>query len=194
MEGVGIEAEQAGGDGLKRAGYRITAMGVLAILLLGFQGYAAAAQSVTAVPRLDLNRYMGTWYEIARLPDKTEKKCVRNVRILYALGDKKGTFQMGTSCELKDRSPDEYDATGKSDKHGSGRLKLNHLVLFSTPYWVLATGPQYEWALVGSPKHKTLWILSRTATLDPDVLARIKGEAVAQGYDPSRLITVAQAP
>ena len=153
-----------------------------------------AAQTVTAVPRLDLNRYMGTWYEVARLPDKTEKKCVRNVRILYALGDKKGTFQMGTSCELKDGTPDDYDATGKMDKQGDGRLKLNHLVLFSTPYWVLATGPAYEWALVGSPKHKTLWILSRTATLDPAVLAQLKEMATAQGFDLSKLITVSQAP
>ena len=66
------------------------------------------------------------------------------------------------------------------------------LVLLSTPYWVLATGPAYEWALVGSPKHKTLWILSRTSTLDPAVLMQIKSTATAQGFDLTKLITVAQ--
>ena len=164
----------------------------LALLLLGGTTRRMVAQKVTAVPKLDLNQYMGTWYELARLPNKTEKKCVANIKVLYALGDKKGTFQMGTSCDLKDGTPDDYDGTGKMDKVGDGRLKLSRLVIFSTPYWVLATGPAYEWALVGSPKHKTLWILSRTATLDPAVLTQIKSTATAQGFDLTKLITVAQ--
>ena len=167
-------------------------MGVLALALLGGMVQKASAQTVTAVPRFDLNKYMGTWYEVARLPNKTEKKCVRDVKVLYALGDKKGTFQMGTSCDLKDGTPDDYDGTGKIDKQGDGRLKLSRLVIFSTPYWVLATGPNDEWALVGSPKHKTLWILSRSSTLDPAVLTQVKSTATAQGFDLSKLITVVQ--
>ena len=168
----------------------MVATGALAFLLLGGKTQQAAAQTVTAVPKLDLNKYMGTWYELARLPDRAEKKCEANVEVLYALGDKKGTFQMGTTCDLKDGTPDEYDGTGKIDKAGDGRLKLSRLVLLSTPYWVLATGPAYEWALVGSPKHKTLWILSRTPTLDPAVMTQIKNTATAQGFDLTRLITV----
>ena len=174
--------------------YRRIATGALALLLLVSFARQAAAQTVTAVPKLDLDRYMGTWYELARLPNKTEKKCVANVKVLYALGDKKKTFQMGTSCDLKDGTPDDYDATGKMDRGGDGRLKLSRLVIFSTPYWVLATGPAYEWALVGSPKHKTLWILSRTSALDPTILAQIKSTATAQGFDLAKLITVAQMP
>ena len=171
--------------------HRVIATLALALLLLGREVRSASAQNVTAVPKLDLARYMGTWYELARLPNKTERKCVANVKVLYALGDKKGTFQMGTSCDLKDGTPDDYDGTGKMDKQGDGRLKLSRLVVFSTPYWVLATGPAYEWALVGSPKHKTLWILSRTSTLDPALLAQIKNTATTQGFDLSKLITVA---
>ena len=177
---------------MRRELYRIAAAGALACLLLGGKAQGAAAQTVTAVPKLDLNKFMGTWYELARLPNRTEKKCVANVKVLYALGDKKGTFQMGTSCDLKDGTPDEYDGTGKMDKAGDGRLKLSRLVLLSTPYWVLATGPAYEWALIGSPKHKTLWILSRTPTLDPAVMAQLKSTATAQGFDLTRLITVAR--
>ena len=172
--------------------HRVLAAGVLAGLLMGSTSRPAAAQTVTAVPRLDLNKFMGTWYELARLPDKTEKKCVRNVNVLFALGDKPRSFQMGTSCDVKDGTPDDYDGTGKASKQGDGKLKLSRLVIFSTPYWVLATGPAYEWALVGSPKHKTLWILSRTASLDPAVLAQIKNMAVAQGFHLEKLITVPQ--
>ncbi len=151
-----------------------------------------AAQTVAAVPKLDLNGLMGTWYEIARLPNKAERHCVRNVQVLYALGDKKNTFQLGTSCLLKDGTPDSYDGTGKMDKAGDGKLKLGWLPLFTSPYWVLATGPSFEWALIGSPKHKSLWILSRTAGLDPAVLAGIKATATAQGFDLGKLIVPPQ--
>ncbi len=163
----------------------------LAGLLLPAMGQAAGG-AVTAVPKLDLNRYMGTWYEIARLPSKTERRCVKDVQVLYALADKKGNFQLGTTCRLKNGTPDDYDNTGKIDKAGDGKLKLRRLYPFTSPYWVLATGPAYDWALIGTPKRKSLWILSRTPTLDPEILAQIKASAVAQGFDLAKLIVPPQ--
>jgi len=152
----------------------------------------SVAQGVTAVPKLDLASYMGSYYEIARLPNKLEKKCFSDVMVLYALGNHKRAFQIGTSCQLKDGTPDEYDNTGKQDKALDGKLKLSRLIFLSTPYWVLATGPNYDWALVGSPNHKSLWILSRSAKLDPETLTEIKSKATAEGFDLSKLITVVQ--
>ena len=166
-----------------------------AVLLAGvfsLLGPVVEAQTVTAVPKLDLNRFMGTWYEIARLPNKTERRCVSDVAVLFALGESKRGFQIGTSCQLKDGTPDEYDSTGKMDKAGDGRLKLGLLWPFTSHYWVLAVGPQYEWALVGSPNHKTLWILSRTPTLDAAVLTQLKANATAAGFKLEKLIVVPQ--
>ena len=153
----------------------------------------AVAQTVSAVPKLDLKQYMGVWYEIARFPVKSEKRCTGEGKVLYALGDRPGSFQMGTSCRLKNGTPDEWDANGKMDKLGDGRLKLSRLELFSTKYWVLALGPAYDWALVGSPNHKTLWVLSRTVTLSPDVLTAIEAKASAEGFETGKLIMVHQA-
>ncbi len=165
---------------------------LLAVALLPCGAGQASGQTVSAIPKLDLDKFMGTWYEIARLPNKTERHCVSHVQVLFALGDKKGTFQMGTSCTLKDGMPDDYDNSGKLDKLHDGKLKLGILPLFTSPYWVLATGPDYEWALVGTPKHKTLWILSRNTTLDGGTLNQIKSIATAQGFDLAKLVTPSQ--
>lgn len=163
----------------------------LGALLLVTAG-SAAGQTVTAVPKLDLNRYMGSWYEIARLPNKAERRCVRDVHVLYALADNKKNFQIGTSCQLQSGIPDDTRGTGKMDKAGDGKLKLRRLWPFTSPYWVLAVGPAYEWALVGIPNHKSLWILSRTPSLDAAVLAQIKATATAQGFDLAKLIVPPQ--
>ena len=115
-----------------------------------------------------------------------------DVTVLYALADRKRGFQIGTFCQLKDGTPDEYDNTGEGDKLGTGKLKLSRLVLLSSPYWVLAAAPNFDWILIGSPNHKSLWIVSRTATLAPETLNEIKARATAEGFDLTRLITVVQ--
>lgn len=164
-----------------------------AIFLIGWvlsAVLAAPAETAAAVPKLDLNRYMGTWYEIARYPVKIEKHCVDNGTVLYALGNKDRTFQVGMFCRMKGHVPNEWDANGKMDKAGDGKLKITHIWPFSKKYWVLALGPSYEWALVGSPNHKSLWVLSRTPAMDPAVLSSIEATAAAQGFDATKLSTV----
>lgn len=154
----------------------------------------AMAQKVTAVPKLDVNQYMGVWYEMARLPTRIEKNCVSDPTMLYALGTKARSLQIGIFCKTKDGSSDEWDAKGKMDKSGDGKLKFDHLWPFYKKFWVLATGPGYGWALVGSPNHKSLWILSRTRTMDPATLDSVKAIAAAQGFDTGKLISQPQNP
>jgi apolipoprotein D and lipocalin family protein len=149
----------------------------------------AAAEPVTAVPQLDVNKLMGVWYEVALYPRKPEKKCVSDTRVLYALGDKAKKFQVVTSCSIKGDNSDAWNATATLSKAGDGKLKLSYVFPFSQKYWVLATGPGFEWALIGSPNHHALWILARTPTLSPEVLAEVKAKAAAEGYDTSKLVT-----
>ena len=150
----------------------------------------AAGQSVTPVPSLDVKQFMGAWFEVARLPNKAEKGCLSDGMVLYALGSKKGSFEMGTFCKVKQGNTNDIEANGKLDKHGSGRLGLTHLLFLHRPYWVLATGPDFQWALVGTPNHKSLWILSKTAKLPPDVYASIVSQANAEGFHTAKLISV----
>jgi apolipoprotein D and lipocalin family protein len=149
----------------------------------------AEAQAVSPVPKLDLKRFSGAWYEMALYPNKKEKKCVSDGVVLYALGDKPGRLQVVTSCMLKGGATDVRNANGKlADKSGDGKLKVSYLWPFSTKYWVLATGPEYEWVVVGSPDHKLLWILSRTAVMKAETMDEAKAKAGAMGFDTAKLV------
>jgi len=152
------------------------------------------AQKASAVPQLDLNRFSGTWYEIARLPNKAEKKCVSDAFLLYAAKYKPSDFSEVASCQLKGGSADVRNFNGKraNKKASDGRLKVTTIWPFSAKDWVLAVAPVYSWALLGSPNHKTLWVLSRTASLVPDVLTEAETQAAAQGFNTRKLVMVAQ--
>ncbi len=154
---------------------------------------SASAQAANPVPRLDFKRFSAPWYEIEHLPLKSEKQCGGDTMVLFAQGDKPPRFTLVTSCPLKDATADFRNQSGKAaDKSFDGRLKLAWIWPFSTRYWVLALGPDYEWALVGTPNHRKLWILSKTATLPPDTLAQIRATASQQGFDVAKLVHTPQ--
>ena len=116
----------------------------LATLLLAPLAPIAAAESATAIPHLDRARFLGSWFQIAAIPTKTQKVCLRNTRTEYALADGANSFQTGTFCRLKSNNGD-WESNGRFDKHDSGRLKLIRLWPFTSKYWVLATAPDYAW-------------------------------------------------
>lgn len=173
-------------------GFRRFGAGLVLAVLSGAGCVRAVAQTVTAVPHLDLNRFTGVWHEQARLPNKMEKNCIGASTILYALGTKKSAFQEGIFCRIKDDSSEDWDANGKMNKQDDGRLKVDRIWPFHRKYWVLAVGPSYDWALVGSPNHKALWILSRKSMMDPNVLSSIEGQAAAQGFETSKLVSLSE--
>ncbi len=151
----------------------------------------ASGQAVMAVPKLDLNRFATGWYEIARLPNKPEKKCDGNAFQMYALGNKPRQFQLVQSCLFKDGQANVRNLPGKVDKQGDGKLTVGTFP-FTSKFWVLATGPDFEWALMGSPNRKLLWVLSRKATMDAGVMQQLKATAAAQGYKVDKLEMVTQ--
>lgn len=162
-----------------------------AILLCAFQ--AVSAQTVTALPSVDLNRFTGTWYEIARLPTKQEKKCIADVVDVLALGDKANQLQVVNSCKTNKGYTQIRNASAKALKNsGNAKLKVTYLWPFSEKHWVLALGENYEWALVGSPNHKMLRVLSRTRSMDKDSFAAIEQKANSQGYQTEKMKMTAQ--
>ncbi len=168
-----------------------------AALCLGFSlslAHTALAQAATPVPQLDFQRFTGGWYRLASSPLKPYKRCISDSVVLYAVDYKPGRFTIVTSCQTKSGAPESRNAKGKLDKNNDGRMKITYMWPFSTKEWVLALGPDYAWALLGTPRHKSFWILSRSATLPPDTMAEIKARAVAEGFDPSKLVPIAQHP
>ena len=167
---------------------RVAAFG---LLLAG--GAMAAAQSVTPVPQLDLKQLTGAWYEVDHYASKAEKKCLGEPTILYALGDKTDSFSVVRACPAKDDFIDVKNLAGrKADASGDGRLKRRTLWPFWAKYSVIALAPDYGWALLGTRNHKSLWVISRTQTIDPAVLAQIKAKAASEGFDPQKLVMTPQ--
>jgi apolipoprotein D and lipocalin family protein len=144
-----------------------------------------------AVERLDLERYVGSWYEIARYPNRFEKKCARDVMAHYALTGKPGRITVRNECRRADGRMTVANGYGKVDG-GGGRLKVSFFRPFWAKYWVLALDTEYRWSLVGEPKREYLWILSRTPELSAEVLAEIKARATALGFDAGKLTMTAQ--
>lgn len=166
----------------------------LALSMLAGAWVAGNAQGAQPVPALDLTKFTGTWYEIARLPNKAEKKCVGDALALYALEDKPGQFSVVNSCSLKDGTPQVRNDSGKQAKNATdGRLQISYFVFFSHKLWVIALDPTYQWAVVGTPNHKQLWVYARTVTLDAGVMAGLQSKAAAQGFDVAKLVMTPQS-
>ena len=162
---------------------------ILASLL--FWGCAVSGNKpapLKTVPFVDLARYSGTWYEIARYPAWFEKGCTCVTATYTPLPGGK----IGVLNKCRDKSPEgrEKKAKGRakvSDGATNSKLKVTFFWPFYADYWIIDLDPNYEYAVVGEPGRKYLWILSRTPRMDPAVREGITKRLVEQGYDPSRL-------
>ena len=154
--------------------------------------YRASDSTPPTVPSVDLDRYAGLWYEIARYPNGFERNCT-GVTAEYGLNSD-GTVSVTNTCFKGSLDGEKTVAEGKARiVEGSGNSKLK--VKFAPAwvpfaegdYWVLALEPDYSAALVGSPDGKYLWILSSTAQLAGKTLARLKTRAEELGYETAPL-------
>ena len=142
--------------------------------------------------KVELSKYLGTWYEIARIPNWFEKDLV-GVTATYTLKDN-GEIEVRNQGYEKTLDGKKKVAVGRAwvpDKRQSGRLKVSFFWLVSADYIVLELDPDYQYAMVGSGKD-FLWILSRTPQLDESIYQKLTTQAAALGYDVSRLERVEQ--
>lgn len=152
---------------------------------------SAIAPNYTNPPKpvetVDLHRYVGTWYEIARLPIYFQRHCMSDVTAHYSL-NANGTININNQC--KDKYGELSQAIGIASKDGlDSQLKvsflpkgLRWLPFGKADYWVLALDDNYQYALVGTPNHRYLWILSRTPDINPATYQNLLRHAHTQGY------------
>jgi len=141
------------------------------------------------VQNVDLNRYAGTWYEIARYPHKFQKGCVRS-RATYTLRDD-GKLSVLNECSEEADTDKFRSAKGTArvvDKKTNAKLKVSFFWPFSGDYWIIDLGKEYEFAVIGHPDRKYLWILSRTKVMEKSVYGGILKRLKEQYYDTSKLI------
>lgn len=149
-------------------------------------GYASAEPET--VPFVDVEQYMGTWYEIASIPKIFQLGCTATTAE-YTLQDD-GTVEVYNSCKLFGFRGPNYAVTGEArvvDTETNSKLKVNFFKLFNGDYWIFDLADDYSYVLVGSPDFDSLWILSRTRQLDASIVEELKAKAEDLGFDIRRL-------
>lgn len=147
---------------------------------------------LTTVPAVDLDRYVGTWFEIASFPQSFQKGCTATTATYTKQSD--GTIEVNNQCRLGSPDGEHKDAIGRARVgESTAKLEVSFFGPFWADYWVIALDDDYAYAVVGHPSRDYLWILSRTPTLDDASFARITDTLVAQGYDLTRLVRTVHA-
>ena len=176
--------------------FSIAHLPLLLLAALGPPARAAAADPpLRTVPSVDLARYAGTWYEIASYPQRFQKGCT-GTTATYTLRAN-GTVEVLNRCARDSLSGHVTVARGRArvvDKSTNARLKVSFFWPFWGDYWIIDLGRDYEYAVVGHPNRKYLWILSRTPAMDPAVYEGILERLRAQAYDTARLVRTVQSP
>jgi apolipoprotein D and lipocalin family protein len=178
--------------------HRASLILTLSLLLVSVGASQAIAQqsdqSVRAIASLDVPRYQGTWYEIAKFPNRFQKKCISNTKATYT-AKPDGNLRVLNSC--KTISGEISEAEGLARQIGakdSPKLEvrfapawLSFLPLVWGDYWVIDLDPQYQLAVVSDPRREYLWILSRTPQLDPKVYEDVLSRLQQQQFDIQKL-------
>lgn len=152
------------------------------------------AEPLATVSHVDLTRYMGAWYEIARYPNSFQKGCVGS-KATYSLMDD-GKVSVLNECYDGSFSGKLRSAKGKAwvvDKGTNSKLKVSFFWFFAGDYWIIDLADNYSYVVVGHPKRKYLWILSRTKTMEDSTYEAILKRLVEiHHYDTSKLIKTVQ--
>ena len=177
---------------------RVRRIACLAVLTLGLAGppHAMSGQELPAVRTVrsvDLQRYAGDWYEVARFPNRFQRQCVSDVRTTYTVRPD-GRLDVLNQCRTEAGAIDAKGVARVVDTRTSAKLKvrfapaaLSFLPFVWGDYWILGLAADYSWSVVGSPDRNYLWILSRTPGLPSPALGAVD-IARANGFDAGRLI------
>ncbi|MGD8608077.1 MAG: lipocalin family protein [Myxococcales bacterium] len=147
------------------------------------------------VSKVDLERYLGTWYEIASYPQPFQKGCT-HTKATYSLR-KDGQIDVLNQCRKGPGQGKKDEARGRArvvDRETNAKLEVSFFGPFWGDYWIIDLGPDYEYAVVGHPSRDYLWILSRTPTMDEETYERISRRLREQGYPLDRLVKTDQSP
>lgn len=173
---------------------------LLVLMLLGWQAaipVKAAEASLQTVGKVDLSRYVGTWHEVARMPNRFQDQCVGEVTATYRLRPD-GMIDVLNRCRLADGSYDEAQGLARVvDPATHAKLEVSFFSLFGWrlfwgDYWIIALDPDYRYAVVAEPGRRYAWILARDSALDevrqPEMRQRLREVLHRAGYEPDDLI------
>lgn len=155
---------------------------------------APGNSELSAVPSLEVARYMGTWYEIAKYPNWFQKNCSGETRAEYALMDD-GRVKVVNRCRLTSGEMNEASAVARQlGPATSAKLEvrfapagMSFLPFVWGDYWVIDLDEGYQLVAVSEPKREYLWILSRTKQVNPQQYQALLSRLQQKGFDLSKL-------
>jgi apolipoprotein D and lipocalin family protein len=164
---------------------------IIIFLLMVSLTSCKSTADLTTVEKVDLEKYTGTWYEIARLPNSFEKN-MKCVTATYSLKEN-GKISVMNRGYLPDPKGKWKTAKGTAwipDKEFPGRLKVTFFWPFAGNYYIMVLDEHYQYALVGDPTREYLWVLSRQQILDSDIYTRLMDHAGLKGFDIQKVLLV----
>ena len=173
------------------------------LALLALLAGAGCAASTTArlglpplrtVERVDLDRYTGTWFEIANFPQRFQRGCTATTATYTKRPD--GDIDVLNRCRKGSPDGPEDSALGRArvvDRATNAKLEVSFFRPFWGDYWIVDLGKEYEYAVVGHPGRDYLWILARAPALDEPTWEAILGRLREQRYDVARLVKTRHA-
>lgn len=174
--------------------FSITVSLIIIVTTLSSFAQSSKNAELKTVASVDLNKYAGLWYEIAKYPNKFQKQCVGNTTANYVLKGE-GKIEVQNRCLKSDGSIN--DATGAAkvnDPATSSKLKvrfapsfLSFLPVVWADYWVIDLAQDYSYSVVGTPDRDYLWILGRQPVMTDAVYQEILRRVEKQGFVPARL-------
>ena len=187
---------------LPKAGFTLAKIAVGGVVLIGL-GAATLAYAQTkplqTVDKVQLDRYLGVWYEIARKPMYFENKCSRDVTATYTLNEN-GNVSVTNRCFSKDgQLQQSIGEAFVQNAPFNTKLKVSFLPeairwlsVARGDYWILKIDDDYQTVLVGEPRRKYMWVLSRSAQPDQAVVNEYLEYAKSVGYNLTDLIHTKQ--
>jgi apolipoprotein D and lipocalin family protein len=163
---------------------------ILSIILL-FTACSSKNPPLQTVEKVNLQKYLGSWYEIARYEHFFEKDC-KNVSANYSMMDEE-TIKVINRC-TKITTNEKKEAMGRAyaiDETNS-KLKVSFFRPFYGDYWVLILDENYEYVVVGTPSREYLWILARQKTISNEIKNSILEKLPSLGFDTSKFIWTIQ--
>jgi len=164
---------------------------VFSFIAMSFMLAASSQKGPSVVSTVDLKRYMGKWYEIARLPNFFEKK-LKCISATYTLRDNGKITVLNEGNLITDpaKTSSSEGVAWAPDKKSPAKLKVQFFWPFSGDYWIMYLDDEYRYVLVGDPDNKYLWILSRERTMDENTYSMLLQKAIDNGYDVKPIIRV----
>ena len=137
-------------------------------------------------PYVELEKYLGKWFEIAHLPAKFQEGCNETTATYSIKG--KGIISVLNECKKNGKVKLAKGKAKVVDKTTNAKLKVTFFWPFYGDYWIIKLGAEYDYSVVGTPDRKYLWILNRNPQMNDELFSQLIDFAKSKGFDVGRLI------